>query len=143
MTLNGTIIEKLEKEYEETLNDVASATNEETRNSALRELEQLHKQLMDYKKFEFDHEQKALDRIARRDEVKAEQDAKEAELNENKKNRIGTWVMTGATSLLTLGSMFLTNKWLKTTMAFEETGTFTSKSGSFVQGVKRLFGNKG
>lgn len=156
----------MEEEYTETLKDITNiAMDEEQHKKAMAKLELLHKQIMDERKLEEESRQKALDRelkvhqgageeILREKELEEkhtqaamdweqknkELELKEQELKSENRNRVVGWILAGATTVTTVVSMVLTNKWLKQTMSFEETGTFTSKSGRFVSDIKRLFG---
>lgn len=201
------IKELLEGEYEATLDAVINATDEDEKKDLIREMETLHKQLMDIckleedrlkrvedhdireedsrianmvkhddaelRKNEFEHRQKMdiLDRSIRSDENnirrgelelrKAELKHKKAvderdrdlkdqeielrrsEIKSEKRNRFVQGMIGVVSAGTGIASLVLSSKWLATTMRFEETGTFTSKSSKFVSDIRRFFSPKG
>ena len=120
------IVEMLDREYETTLQAVSDATSgsEEAR-WQLQKLSELYKQRLG-----------AMQAKSELDLRTEELNVKRAQVEESKKDRIVKIVLEGAAVLVpTCVSCF----WMAKGLKFEETGTFTSRTGQWLSSHLRLF----
>lgn len=123
----------LKEECKTTLQAVkeAKAGSEEAK-WQLEKLDALHKHLMTEQQFE--SESAVKERELR---------IKEQQLKDGKKDRI---IKIGgdalALAVIPLSELALKNYWMGKSLKFEETGTFTDRSGQWVSGFTRLFKSK-
>lgn len=114
--------EMLDRAYTDTLQAVADARNgSEEAKWQLQKLTELHKQRMSVKQSEDES-------CARYEELRL----KEEQLKDSKKDRIIKVVLDGA-------GIVASSYWLAKGLAFEEKGTFTSRTGQWLSSHLRLF----
>lgn len=120
------IMTMLDKEYERTLNEVSLATTEsEEAKWQLQKLTELHKQRM--------NELKASDEAYLQME---EISMKKEQMKEGKKDRIIKIVLEGMAILV---PVTVSSFWMAKGLKFEQSGTFTSRTGQWLSNHLRLF----
>lgn len=128
------IMALLEEQYKDTLHEVAIiAEGTEEAKWNLAKLKKLHEELMYEKKFEAEQEiqKKTLEVEERKLQVE------ELKLANSKWDRlIDVTLGVLGIAVPTATSCY----WMAKGLKFEETGSFTSRTGSWISGNKRLFG---
>lgn len=123
----------LDREYEETLKAVSNATTgSEEAKWQLQKLNELHKQRMN----EIEANQKACQRSDDLYYKEKELQLKEAQMKDDKKDRIVKIVLDGAAILI---PVTVSSYWMAKGLKFEENGTFTSRTGQWLSNHLRLF----
>lgn len=116
----------LDREYESTLQAVSmSQAGSEEAKWQLQKLSELHKQRMNEK-------QTTGDSLMRAEELRI----KEEQLKDGKKDRIVRYVLDGAAILVPIT---VSSFWMAKGLKFEETGSFTSRTGQWLSSHLRLF----
>ncbi len=131
--MNATIAMMLDEEYERTLEAVSQAQiGSEEAKWQLQKLGELHKQRMNEAKLRGDG-------ILQDEELKLkkrEASMKEEQTKESKKDRIIKIVLDGAAILV---PVTVSSYWMAKGLKFEQTGTFTSRTGQWLSSHLRLF----
>ncbi len=123
----------LDREYETTLQAVSQAvTGSEEARWQLQKLTELHKQRMSVKQTE----DESFMRFEELDLKKTEMRLKEEQLKESRKDRIIKIVLDGAAIVV---PVTVSSFWMAKGLKFEETGTFTSRTGQWLSNHLRMF----
>lgn len=124
--MNATIAMMLDEEYEKTLDAVSKAqTGSEEAKWQLQKLGELHKQRMNETK-QFD------DAVHQEEEIRL----KKEQMIESKKDRV---IKTGLEIAAIVVPTAVSSYWMARGMRFEQTGTFTSRTGQWLSNHLRLF----
>lgn len=131
--MNPRIESMLEEEYKRTLQEVSAAqAGSDEAKWKLQKLAELHKQLM---------EETQADHKSWLETRKLELDEKEANLKEKQAEEGKVWtcvkvVLDGVAVVLPIAASWV---WMRRGLRFEETGTFTSRTGQWLGNHLRLF----
>lgn len=116
----------LDEEYKKTLQDVSETmTDSEESRWALTKLNELHEQRI--KEMQIQSDFKVKEKELR---------IKEAQLKESKKDRVVRSIHDAAALLIPIG---FSSYWMAKGLKFEESGSFTSRTGQWISNNLRLF----
>lgn len=162
-TKTSTTAEMLENEIRETLKDISieQYSGPEKMTPLLNKLKVLHTQQMELQKLELEaaikqHEielaslkqeqetaLKIRDLELREKEAKENHELEEQKVKEQKKSNVTNAVLGSVTAATGVASILATLHCFKKSMQFEETGSYTNKTGQAVGGLFNLFRRKG
>lgn len=163
MEENKTTVELLDSQIKETLEDIEMArfTNEENVKPMLEKLKVLHTQQLEiqkleqqaeakrkeleieFQKFETETAIKIRELELKEKEAKNAQTNEELKLKEQKKANTTNAVLGGVTAATGVAGILATLHCFKKSMIFEQTGSYTNKTGQAVGGLFNLFRRKG
>ena len=157
--IKNTTAELLDSQIKETLDDLEMArfSNDESAKPILEKLKTLHTQQLEIQKleqqtaakkqelelelqkFEAETAIKIRELELKEKEAKSNQANEEQKLREQKKSNVTNAVIGGVTAATGIASIWATLHCFKRSMIFEETGSYTNKSGQAVGGLFNLF----
>ena len=131
--MTQTIKERLEEEYKKTMKEVSLAqTGTDEAKWALQKLTELHKQIMD---------ETNTDNKSFMDMQKLSLEEKEVALKEEqaKKDKVLSIIKIAVDGVAIVLPIWASWTWMARGLQFEKTGTFTSRTGSWMSNHLRLF----